>query len=42
MCTILRIIEEMGGDEVLQEWISTVYVKEFGQSPKTEGMINGA
>lgn len=42
MGTIVRIIEEMGGDQVLQEWISTVYVKEFGQSPKTESMINGA
>jgi len=42
MGTIVRIIEEMGGDEVLQDWISSVYVKEFGQAPKTEGMINGA
>mmetsp|Transcript_46658 Transcript_46658/g.137858 ORF Transcript_46658/g.137858 Transcript_46658/m.137858 type:complete len:614 (+) Transcript_46658:87-1928(+) len=42
MNTIIRIIEEMKGDEVLQKWISDVYVKQFGQAPKTEAMINGA
>lgn len=39
MNTIIRIIEEMKGDEVLQKWIVDIYVKQFGQGPKTEAMI---
>jgi len=38
-CTIIRIIEEMKGDEVLQKWIQDVYVEQFNQKPKTDAMI---
>eukprot|EP00413_Alexandrium_margalefii_P009225 CAMPEP_0204533570 /NCGR_PEP_ID=MMETSP0661-20131031/12360_1 /ASSEMBLY_ACC=CAM_ASM_000606 /TAXON_ID=109239 /ORGANISM="Alexandrium margalefi, Strain AMGDE01CS-322" /LENGTH=640 /DNA_ID=CAMNT_0051539927 /DNA_START=66 /DNA_END=1988 /DNA_ORIENTATION=- len=41
MNSIMRIIEEMKGDKVLDAWIKDVYEGEFKQAPKTEAMIYG-
>jgi len=41
MNSIMRIIEEMKGDKVLDTWIKDVYEGEFKQTPKTEAMIYG-
>lgn len=37
----LRVIEELKGDKVLQEWIQEVFQGQFQQTPKTDAMING-
>jgi len=37
--TIMAIIEEMKGDEIVNTWIKDVYVGKFNQKPKTDAMI---
>merc|ERR1719476_905888 len=39
--SIIRVIEEMKGDKVLDTWIQEVYRGEFKQTPKTNAMIYG-
>lgn len=39
--TGLRIIEELKGDRVLDEWLQDYWVGELGQVPKTDAMIFG-
>jgi len=38
----LRVIEELKGDEVLEQWVQDFWVGQLQQAPKTEAMINGA
>mmetsp|Transcript_32805 Transcript_32805/g.52327 ORF Transcript_32805/g.52327 Transcript_32805/m.52327 type:complete len:625 (-) Transcript_32805:164-2038(-) len=39
MNTIMAIIEDMKGDEIVNTWIKDVYVGKFNQKPKTDAMI---
>jgi len=41
MVTVIRIIEEMKGDKVLETWIKDIWVGKMKQTAKTEAMING-
>lgn len=37
----IRILEEMGADEVLQSWINDTYVEDWQEMPKTDAIIWG-
>mmetsp|Transcript_65165 Transcript_65165/g.143932 ORF Transcript_65165/g.143932 Transcript_65165/m.143932 type:complete len:1175 (+) Transcript_65165:132-3656(+) len=37
----IRIIEEMGGDQILEDWIQNFYVARMGQPAKSDFMITG-
>jgi hypothetical protein len=39
MLTGVRMIQEMDGEAVLQAWVKNVYEGQFGQHPKSDGMI---
>merc|ERR1712187_210188 len=39
MNSIIRIIEEMNGDQIVKNFINEVYVDKFKQSPKPDAMV---
>lgn len=41
MNSIVRIIEEMRGTEILEEFVQDVYAEKFKQAPKSEAIIYG-